>query len=244
MGQFASIESPVPLPVTDHLPGFAVILTPGAVLLGSQLEWYRLFSISFTLAAGGILYLLARRLSLPPLLTAAAFLFNSLVARYATTVMSEPYFVFLTLTALWLQAIEKEKTWYATGLLLGMAAITRPQGVLLVMIVVGVWTFKRRLRMALIIGGMAALVVLPVIVRNMLVGGEASGYLTIFGRELANFSLPIYSSKLKGLLGMIFPFMTWALPAVPFGWLHRLLAWTAIIGSLWLIVRGYRNNKT
>lgn len=95
---YVSLGFPGKPPQRLYLPGFPTLLTPFVAILGEhseQLKWVNTILTALTI---GICYLLfAKKLQKPPLLSLIILLpLNLLMIIYASTVMSDPFFCFLS----------------------------------------------------------------------------------------------------------------------------------------------------
>lgn len=181
-GEYRTLDTPTPAPLTDPLPGYPLFLVP--FVQAVQPHWAALKGVSFllTLASAVMVYaLLAPWLSSAPALWAAAlYAANPTTVNFSVTVMSEPCFLFFVLAIflLWRKA-QASPSWalpWVIGALVGWAALIRPQGIVLIpSLAFGAWG-TRQWRMSLKIGGMALVIWGTVLARNYLVAHTLTGY--------------------------------------------------------------------
>lgn len=245
-GKYQSIYAPHPLPLTDPLPGFPLLLTPGAALFGHNLPLYRFFPLVLTLISGIVLFRVQKTLSNPAwaALSSAFFLLNATTVRYAGAVMAESAYLALTLLAVWV--LTQEKTWapYAAGVTLGWASLTRPQGVIFFLAVLLALLLSRKWKTLFIVTTVAIIPIAAFLLRNFSLSGEISGYMTNLERHASlTFHVAHYFSQLKAILGMIFPLMIFEIPFVPSVVLRRWVAWTCIGIGLACVLFGLIRHK-
>jgi len=97
-------------------------------LWDQQIEVIRFANLALVGLSGLMLWGIARRMSgrATAYLTLGLFLLHIPVLRYSGTLLSEPLFIFLLISSLWLSMSTRSYAGYAPGLVLGLATLTRP----------------------------------------------------------------------------------------------------------------------
>ncbi|MFO0960588.1 MAG: glycosyltransferase family 39 protein [Isosphaeraceae bacterium] len=155
-------------PPHDHFPpAYPAALAGLWGLTGPSWASARLLSVAFTSAAAGLGYLWARRQFGPKLGFALglAVASNWMWGRVGGSIQAEPMFLMLSSAALVLAGHARRRRgigrWVATGLVLGLATLTRHVGACLVAAVVMDLALARRVGAAALVGLVWALVVAP-----------------------------------------------------------------------------------
>jgi|GEM_PF-5706555 len=135
-GRLVALNSPSQHAFSYHWPGFSILLAPFAALFSPH--WQALKIVPFGLVAASAALALrrfTRRLDAPwASLAAAAFVLNPMTLRSATIVMAEPLLLLLALAAverLDVKTDDDARESALWALLLGFAALARPEGVIL-----------------------------------------------------------------------------------------------------------------
>jgi hypothetical protein len=183
-GHYVADYVPGMPPMNDPLPGFPVLLLPFVSVV--QGHWAVLKCIPFLLIVGALLlfWKLLHRLRIPrgqALAATAFFAFNPTIVRMSNALMSEPFFlvlvlgVFNLLAEAWIDQRPLHK--WLLGLLLGWAAIVRPQGaVLLACVAIGLMNTRTR-RDILLSLGLGSFILGSVYFTNFLNTSSIMGYI-------------------------------------------------------------------
>ena len=175
-------------------PGYAVFLTGVLRVADLDTAAVTLVQHGLGLASGLLVYFLGRRLFGPlvGLAAALATMLDGELAVYEHAVMTEALFTFLLVGAIGLLVLGVTRYPWQTaagfGLLLGLAALVRPVGLplpLVLLLVPAAVSFGKRLQLTTIAVAGAALILLPVMLWNARTHGQF-GLTASFQRSMLN----------------------------------------------------------
>ena len=181
-GGFRELNAPGAPPMTLYMPGYPLVLAQWSWLVGSSPLAAQLLSVALTTAAVGLMWVCF----VSELPAAAAFAavavtaFNPLTVSISAAVLSEIPFmvmtllVFLAARSIWEKG--SDRAWVGLGAVTGAAFLIRPTGAALALALVLSLSWERRWRRAAWVAAGAALVAVPWLARNVLVGGLALPY--------------------------------------------------------------------
>lgn len=148
---YPASSGPWPSPYPLFYP---LILALGFKILGSLQLSVVLVDGFFFVAAIPVIYLLARKIfdTKVAVISSIWYLFNPTLLSFSISGMTEPLFIFLTISAVYLFFLNKKSSVVLSGIMIGLASLTRFQGLLFLPIILGliVWQGKKRLNESLI----------------------------------------------------------------------------------------------
>jgi hypothetical protein len=194
-GRYAALEIPGEPLLTLPFPGFALFLAPFVALFEPHWIWTKLAPT----AAALFLCWAAAHVSRPLLSQRMWFVFIALLAfhpsivLFSGEVLSEPYFLALSLGALWMLGRPATlSSRLALAAFCGAAALTRPEGFLLIAAVAFGWAAEKKWRDAAFGSLLASIPALLFFLRNRMAADTVTGYAGYWqdrgGPQLADFA--------------------------------------------------------
>jgi hypothetical protein len=183
-GRFAELQAPGAPPLVYYLPGWPLLLAPGAALARGSVELLRAYAIGVHLAALALLGAVFDREAGPELsdLALAAVAVSPLISSTAATLLADGPMLFCAAAALaFLPRLWERRdaaAWLGFGLALGLAAVVRPNGLTLAAGVAGALLWEKRPREAAAALLPAGAVLVAWTARNALAGGAAWNHLS------------------------------------------------------------------
>ncbi len=181
-GGFRELNSPgVPF-LTVYMPGYPLILAQWGWLAGSSPLAAQLLSVALTTAAVSLMWVcFAAEMSVAAAFAAVAVTaFNPLTVSISGAVLSDIPFMVMTLLVFLAARSIWEKgpdwSWGSLGAMAGAAFLIRSTGAAIVLALVISLLWERRWRRAAWAAAGAALVAVPWLARNVLVGGSILPY--------------------------------------------------------------------
>ncbi len=230
---------------THFMPGFSILLAPFLLFLNFDNPLLRGVPLLATFAAPILMYCLYRPF-LPRsivVMSAALYAFHPATAAYASTFMSEPFYVALTLTTFYVlhRTLQKETAALRWLLALGCSwtMLTRPIGILVWVAIVVALGITRRWRALGISAGISLLAWGAFLLRNYAVSQSANDYLKFYReqfRTLANLgSLAMNGIRVleQMIVGQLLNLDFWLSPFSGVGFFLT-------VGSLLLGILGFR----
>jgi hypothetical protein len=181
-GSYLNLQLPSLPALTDPLPGFPFFLAPWVALVQPHWAVLKVVPLVLTLFAGWGVWRLTEGWAQDGIRAAstALFLFNPTTVHISTVVVSEPLFLALAF-GIWISWDRWTRTQtpsrcVALGLLVGWAALSRPQGVVLMpAIAIALWIVRRK-RALTIVSATALILWGAILARNWIVSQNLSGY--------------------------------------------------------------------
>jgi tetratricopeptide (TPR) repeat protein len=193
-GRYASLQAPGHPPLNFPLPGFPLLLAPFTAIFHSHWPLMKIVPLAATLACGFMFSRLLAGVVRPAVrdILVLLFLFNPSTVFISGVVIADSFFLLLTLWVFCLlQRLEENSSpqvAWMVGTLAGWAALTRPEGILLVLAVFASLLKARRFFAA-------AATIIPAsllggfwIGRNLIFTGHASGYSGLWRNSLVTLS--------------------------------------------------------
>ncbi len=185
-GVYGNLQLPNNPPLNFPLPGFPILLTPFVALLAPHWAWLKVLPIFLTLACLFGVYTLYRRCLSDRAMGALLLLcaFNPTTLAFSSQVIADSSYLLACLMTFWL-ITQEESVSHALQLAIvaSLAAIIRPEGILLVLsLACGVVYARRWLSFASV--AMAGVLWLAILFGNHLRTGSVSGYLTFLNETL------------------------------------------------------------
>jgi 4-amino-4-deoxy-L-arabinose transferase-like glycosyltransferase len=165
-------------PAGTQMPGTSLFIAVGLLIFGKHPYSAYLMAVLISSASVPLMYLFARRLTSNRVAIAAASacMLYPTWAFYSTSSLSEPFFIPLLLLALLLTSIAFTSTDWRTaicaGLAWGAAALVRPHGVPMAMLVSAYLLWRKGWRQSALVALGCVLVVGPWVVRNQRMFGS------------------------------------------------------------------------
>jgi hypothetical protein len=244
-GHYQALWTPGHPPLNAPVPGFPLFLMPWVALAGAHLSWLRLVPIVSTLISGYLLWLFAKRWLSPTLaaFVMSLFLFNPTTLRYSTLLVAEPTFLCIVLLVLLVLPQKADDSnlgpCIGAGLLLGWAALFRPEGVLLIIAAGVVLIYERRWRLLAEFLVPAAITWGGVMFLNYTTAHHANGYVSMLAASSPVSSPTLWLNSLwKTLRGFIVGGL-WGVPFSQQGFYANVLVPFLIIASSIFIARGF-----
>jgi len=247
-GGFRELNVPGAPPMTIYMPGYPLLLAQWSWLAGSSTLAAQLLSVALTTAGMGLMWAcFAPEL---PAQTAVAVwtvaALNPLTVCISGTVLSDIPFlvvtllVFLAARAVWEEG--SDPAWAGLGVMTGAAFLIRPTGAALILALLLCLLWEKRWGRAVWCAAGAALVTLPWLARNIIVGGTplpyASQLAAAWGSGPAVGGLPARLARNAAFYG---PELFWRTlfrwPAWPGA---ALLKWTTVLLGLAATAVGLR----
>ena len=231
-GHYRALYHPEHPPIFAELPGYPLWISPWVAIFQPHWAHLKIVSIVVTLLAGAFLWIWARRWTSEAAanLALGLFAFNPSVVYFSSAVMTELCFLlFILLLLLSFERLLKTGTaaqWSTWGLVLGWAALMRPEGLTLWLAFGAVLAWKRRWNACLYGAGIA---VILWGLGEIRMGGE-SGYLGFLQRVFRGSGPALVVSQGANVLSNL---LTQAIVPLPFPMDPGL--WTAahvVIGVL------------
>lgn len=186
-GHYVDLSEALLPPMTLPLPGFSMVLAPFVAIFEPHWDVLKIIPLLMTLLSGLLLMKLLEKNFKPAFINIvlALFLFNAVTAENSVQLMSESTFMCFSLAAfLLLKKIEDgaRQNWPSIllGLILGWAALIRPQGCSLIIgMGLGLAAIKRWRELIMAVG-LSVSIYGGMYVRNYGVSHSASAYFSLW----------------------------------------------------------------
>jgi len=225
-GHFSDISNPFSPPMNKFGIGFPLLIAPFAKIVAPHWDWLKLVSVGFSMGTLVLFWRLAGQFLAPRWTFAAVALLalNPSIAMHSGTVLTEPAFIFFVLLSFYFlsRVLSGHESYCAAlGLVLGLACLIRPVGVLLAGSVLAVFLLRRRWRQFGTVAAIAVALWAIQGIRNYLLTRTSNAYLSFWQDSLPyladltnladNALRVLYTLLIQGFMGIQLPYEPWAL---------------------------------
>ncbi|MFH1283893.1 MAG: glycosyltransferase family 39 protein [bacterium] len=235
-GQYVELSQPEQPALTAYFPGYPIALAAVILLFGESIVLFKLMSILFSIGIVLTAYYYFRnkisKISLIYLLLFMAL--NPLQVSLSGTILSDVPFTFFGLLLILLNERWEAKTDYFSNIILGIIAgylfLIRPLGLIFFAAVV-VWCILNKYWKKLLILSISFIIcVSPWVIRNMIINGVPTSYLTFFSETTAlTHNVPL-GAYLLGIVSKLFMYFRELYSFILFRW--NFGPWDAIISLI------------